>query len=601
MTASSEPPEPAPLGTRVLVMRLVREHVRRHLMRLILAALCMGIAAAATAAYAWLMEPVLNDVFLNKDTRMLMVLPVAVIAIFLVKGGATYGQAVFMSTAGQRIIADIQMRMFTHLMRADLAFFHDNATGKLVSRFTNDVNRLRAAVSTVLTGLVRDSLTVAFLVGVMFYQEWLLALIASFIFPLAIFPVVAIGRRMRRVSTSAQTEMGRFTTLLSETFQGAHHIKAYGMEAYETGRAAALVERLFRLISKALRVRAASTPIMETLGGLAIAAVILYGGLKVIAGATTAGAFFSFITALLLAYRPLKTLANLNANLQEGLAAAERVFALLDKEPEITDRPGARALDVREGTIRFERVSFAYAPDKPALHDVSLTIPAGKTVALVGPSGAGKSTILNLIPRFYDVDAGAVTIDSADVKDVTLASLSGQIALVSQETSLFNDTVRANIAYGKPRASDDEVAAAARAAAADEFILRLPKGYDCIVGEHGVKLSGGQRQRLSIARAMLKNAPILLLDEATSSLDTESERMVQAALMRLIKGRTTLVIAHRLSTVIRADLIYVIERGRVVESGSHAELLAKGGAYARLYEMQFAAEAEEGTARRARA
>lgn len=579
----------------------MREHVRRHVGRLILALVCMAIAAAATAAYAWLMEPVLNEVFLNKDRAMLEVLSVAVIAIFLVKGAATYGQVVLMNTMGQRIIADIQMRMFAHLMRADLAFFHDNATGNLISRFTNDVNLLRTAVSTALTGFGRDSLAVAFLVGVMFYQEWLLALVACFAFPLAIFPIVVIGRRMRRVSTRVQTEMGRLTTLLSETFQGARHVKAYGMEAYETGRAAALVENLFRLVSRGLRVRAASTPIMETLGGFAIAAVILYGGYKVIAGATTAGAFFSFITALLLAYRPMKALANLNANLQEGLAAAQRVFALLDTEPEITDRPGAPALTVPEGTIRFEGVSFAYAPDTPALHDVSLTIPAGKTVALVGPSGAGKSTILNLIPRFHDVDEGAITIDGQDVKDVTLASLRGQIGLVSQETSLFNDTVRANIAYGKPGASDEEVSAAARAAAAHEFIARLPKGYDSVVGEHGVRLSGGERQRLSIARAMVKNAPILLLDEATSSLDSESERMVQAALARLVKGRTTLVIAHRLSTVMQADLIYVVERGRVVESGNHAELLAKPGAYARFYALQFAEETEEGAATRARA
>ena len=586
----------------MLVERLVRDEVRPYAGRLVLAVVLMALTAAATAASAWLMQPVLDQVFAQRDTRMLVLMPLAVIAVFAVKGAAGYGQNVIMNTVGQRIISNMQRRLYAHLMRADLAFFHDTATGTLISRFTNDVNLMRAAVSTALAGLARQPLTIVFLVAVMFYQDWRLALAAFFVFPVAILPVVRLGRRMRRVSTDAQAQMARLTAHLDETFQGMRHVKAYGMEDHETGRAEETIEGLYRLICKALRVRAASAPIMETLGGLAIAVVIYYGGSRVIAGETTTGAFFSFVTALLLAYEPMKKLANLNTNLQEGLAAAQRLYAILDVDPAIRERPDAKPIEIAGGEVVFDDVHFSYAAkDVPALNGVSLTIPAGRRAALVGPSGAGKSTILNLIPRFYDASAGGIRIDGQDLRDVTLSSLRGALALVSQEVSLFNDTARANIAYGRPDAREDEIRAAARAAAADGFIRALPEGYDTLVGEHGVRLSGGQRQRIAIARAMLKDAPILLLDEATSSLDTESERAVQEALDRLMKGRSVLVIAHRLSTVIDADVIYVIAEGRVVETGSHAELLAKNGVYARLYDMQFADEAAGGGAARVRA
>ena len=358
------------------------------------------------------------------------------------------------------------------------------------------------------------------------------------------------------------------------------------MEEYEVQRATGIIENLYNLVMKATRTRSASSPIMETLGSVAVALVIFYGGSRVITGVTTPGVFFSFVTALLLAYQPVKNLASLNANLQEGLAAAARVFALLDVEPRIRDRPGARALPAGSGEIRFEDVHFSYGPDKTALNGVSLVVPAGRTVALVGASGGGKTTLINLIPRFYDVDSGRVLVNGADVRDVTLASLRSQIAIVSQEVSLFHDTIRANIAYGRPTASDDEIHEAASLAGAAEFIEALPHGYDTMVGERGTKLSGGQRQRVSIARALLKNAPILLLDEATSSLDNESERAVQTALAMLMEGRTTLVVAHRLSTVADADIIYVVEDGRIVEQGAHGELIARGRTYARLYALQ---------------
>ena len=575
-----------------LVARLAREFIRPHAGRIALAFLLMGLAAASTALRAWLMQPVLDRIFVARDGSLLLLIAGGALALALVKGLADYGEAVLMTRVGQRVIADVQIALFARLMRADLAYFHAHPTGTLISRFISDAVLLRSAAASVLGAIGKDALTVAFLVGVMFYQDWLLALVSFFVFPLAIHPIIGIGRRIRRVSANTQAEIGQLTTLLSQTFQGARHVKAYGMEGYEERRATGLFERLFALIVRASRTRSRASPMMETLGGAAIAVVILYGGHQVITGARTPGALFSFITALLLAYQPLKSLANLNASLQEGLAAAQRVFEVLDVEPTIRDMPGARPLRVAGGEIRFEGVRFGYAPGAVALDGVSLTVPAGRTVALVGPSGAGKSTILNLIPRFFDVDEGSIAIDGQDIRSVTLASLRGAIALVAQEVSLFDDTVRANIAYGRFGASTEEIVAAARAAAADAFIRELPQGYDTLVGEHGVRLSGGQRQRIAIARAMLKDAPILLLDEATSALDSESERQVQAALRALMRGRTTLVIAHRLSTIQGADLICVVDRGQLAETGRHVELIARDGLYARLYATQFAEDGD---------
>jgi ATP-binding cassette, subfamily B, bacterial MsbA len=581
---------PQALSSLALVQRLVRDFIWRHAGMIALAFLCMGLTAGSTALRAWLMEPVLDRIFIARDASLLLLLGGAALVLALIKGFADYGQTVLMNRVGQRVIADIQIASFARLLRADLAYFNATSSGLLISRLTYDVGLLRNAAGNVLAGIGRDAVTVVFLVGLMFYQDWVLALIAFFAFPLAIRPIIGIGRRMRRVSANTQAEMGQLTTLLSQTFQGARHVKAYGMEEYEERRAGRLIERIFALVDRANRTRSRATPMMEALGGAAIAVVILYGGQQVISGARTPGAFFSFITALLLAYQPVKALAILNANLQEGLAAAQRVFQVLDIEPAIHDRPGAQPLSVGTGEVRFEQVRFGYHPGAVALDEISLTVPGGGTVALVGPSGAGKSTMLNLIPRFYEVDHGAISIDGQDVRAVTLASLRGAIALVAQEVSLFDDTVRANIAYGRFGASGEEIEAAAAAAGADRFIRELPQGYDTLVGEHGVLLSGGQRQRLAIARAMLKDAPILLLDEATSALDSESERQVQAALRSLMRGRTTIVIAHRLSTVIGADLICVLDRGQVVETGRHAQLLARNGLYARLYETQFASE-----------
>jgi subfamily B ATP-binding cassette protein MsbA len=574
--------------TMALVRRLTRQFIARHTGTIVLAFVCMGVGGGSTALRAWLMQPALDRIFIGHEANLLVVIAVAALLLAIVKGFADYGDTVLMSRVGQRVITDVQAALYARLIRADLAYFNANASGTLISRFTNDVLLLRNAAANALAAIGKDAVTVLFLMALMFYQDSLLALASCFVFPAAIRPIVRIGRRMRRVSANTQIEVGQLTTLLSQTFQGARHVKAYGMEAYEEARAAVLFERIFRLIDRANRTRSRASPLMETLGGAAVAVVIAYGGYQVISGVRTPGAFFSFIAALLLAYQPLKAIANLNASLQEGLAAAQRIFEVLDIEPQIRDLPGARPLTITGGEIRFENVRFGYQPHAVALDDVTLTVPAGSTVALVGPSGAGKSTVLNLIPRFYDVSSGSIAIDDQDVRSLTLSSLRGSLALVAQESSLFDDTVRANIAYGRLSASEAEIEAAAAAAGAERFIAELPQGYDTLVGEHGTRLSGGQRQRIAIARAMLKDAPILLLDEATSALDNESERQVQAALSRLMQGRTTLVIAHRLTTIVSADLICVMDRGRIVESGTHGQLLARGGLYARLHETQFA-------------
>ncbi len=578
----------SPDATATLLARLLRENVAPYKAWILWAVLFMALVAVCTALSAWLLDPVITFIFDEKRSDLVWPLVGAVFAVFAVKGAANYLQNLLMSRVGLRIIADNQNRLFRHLAHMDLPFFHANPTGTLVSRFTVDITQMRVAVSNGLTALGKDLLTLVALVAVMFYEDWQLALIALVAFPTAIYPIARLGKRMRRVTANNQQEMGQLTTTLEQGFQGIRMVKAYGMESYEASKVARLTERIYQLALKAASTRAFSSPIMETLGGIAVAAVIAYAGHRVIHQDMRSGALIAFIAALLMAYEPMKRLANLNASLQEGLAGAQRMFALLDRAPSMAEAPDARLLRIDGGGVRLDGVHFSYDGEYPALDGLDLEVPAGATVALVGPSGAGKSTVLNLIPRFYDPGRGAVRIDGQDVRGCTLASLRGALALVSQDVTLFDDTVRANIAYGRWDATRDEIEEAARNAAAHAFIEALPEGYDTMVGEQGVKLSGGQRQRLAIARAMLKNAPILLLDEATSALDTESERQVQAALTRLMKGRTTLVIAHRLSTVVGADLIHVIDRGRVVESGTHHALLAGHGLYARLHALQFA-------------
>jgi ATP-binding cassette, subfamily B, bacterial MsbA len=569
-----------------LIKRLLREHLRPHLGRFALAVMFMTLGAAMTGAMAKLMEPIIDQVFQARDYQRLILVAIAVFTVFLLRGLATYGHSLLMNMIGQRIVTDVQQRLYRHILTLDLSFFHSNASGVLISRLTNDVGVMRSATSECLTSAFRGSLTLLVLIGVMFYQDWRLAIGAFIVFPPTAWFVARIGKRMRRVAMNTQAQTGLFAAFLGQTFQGARHVKAYGMEGHEQTRASAITESIYRLSVKGYRIGALAQPVTEALSGLAIVAVILYGGVQVISGHNTPGALFSFITAFLLAYEPMKRMAKMNAQLQHGLAAAERVFQVLDLTPAIIDRAGSGLLLTRDFSVTLDRVGFTYPDGTLALRQISLAVPHGQTVAIVGSSGSGKSTIINLIPRFYDVTEGAILVGGRDVRDIRLADLRNHIALVSQETTLFDDTVRANIAYGRIGASYAEIEVAAKSAFADQFIRALPQGYETQVGEMGVKLSGGQRQRLAIARAMLRNAPILLLDEATSALDNESERAVQDALRLLQRGRTTIVVAHRLSTIRDADLIVVMDHGQVVEQGTHQDLLQRNGAYAKLYGLQ---------------
>ncbi len=566
-----------------LLSRIFSEYVKSQRKGILIALSCMILVSITTAMNAWLLKPVLDEIFLNKNATMLYIIPAAVFLNALLKGAASFYQSSTMKMIGQKILTDIQLRLYTHLIYADMRFLNDYPSGNLISRFTNDINAMRRTVSDVMTGIAIEFCTAAGLIGLMFYQSPQLAMIALIIFPLAFYPIFKLGRRMRKISRNMQEELSGFTVRLDETFQNTRIIKSYCREDYEISRAGRIIDRFLTLYKKAAYVESASSPIMETLGGVAVALIIGYGGYQVINGITTPGSFFSFIAALLMAYQPLKKISNLNTSMQEGLSASKRLFQMLDEQPMIIDNPSQQIAQFRTYNIRFSNVFFSYKSGKKILDGVNLHIPQGKTVALVGSSGSGKSTIFNLLQRLYDADYGDITIDGKNIKNLRIKSIREAMALVSQEVALFDDTVRENIRYGKLDATDEEIMDAALAAAAHDFISSLPEGYDTQIGQHGHKLSGGQRQRIAIARAILKNAPILLLDEATSALDTISEKQVQMALEYLKKGRTTIVIAHRLSTIESADLIYVVSNGIIKEYGNHKELLDKGGDYAKLY------------------
>lgn len=572
--------------TTFLVKRLIREYLRPYLGQLTLAFVFMALAAAMTAAIAQLMQPVLDDVLGTQGRgNEIWFVSTLVFVVFLVRGLATYIHTIMMNKIGQSIVADIQKSLFDKFMVMDLAFFHANPSGQLISRVINDVNVMRVAVSDSLTGLGKSLLTLIFLIAVMFYQDWKLSIAAFIIFPFAAGFVSYLGRKLRLVSGDIQDEMAGLSDILSQIFHGIRQVKAYGMEGYESKRSAKAIDRVKKLNIKSVRVGNLSTPVNEILVGLVLMGVIGYGGTQVASGAMTAGQLGAFMAAFIMAYEPMKKLARLNNALQVGLGAAERVFALMDRDIRIQDKKDGSVLNTKSPEIVFSSVEFKYEEsDVNALNKIDLKAPSGKVTALVGPSGGGKSTIMNLIPRFYDVTYGRIMIDGHDIRDVTLESLRSHMALVSQDITIFDETVLSNIRYSKPEATEGEVVEAAKMAAAHDFIEDMTDGYNTILGEDGVRLSGGQKQRIAIARAILRDAPILLLDEATSALDNESEQLVQKALKELEKGRTTIVIAHRLSTVQNADQIIVLDKGEIVEVGKHSELIKKKGVYAKMHD-----------------
>jgi len=586
------PPE---LTTRQVVGRMAREYLRPHWRLAAMALFASVIVAASTGVLPILIKHALDNI-VGSDAWMLLLVSAGAIAATSVQAVAAYFAKVNMSTIGQYIVAEIQRRMFDRIMHADLAWVSSTHSGRFISGFLYDASRVRDSITTTVIDLGQNLLTVIALIGAMFYLNWQLALMGTAVIPFVALLVRQLGRRSRKAARQTMQGSGDLSAVISEALGGIRVVKAYDQEATEIARAKRSIDEVLRHSLRALKSRAAASPVTGILSGFGIAAVIYFGGRSVQTGLLTIGDLGGFLSAMMLAYEPLKKLASTQTLMQEGVAAAIRVFPILDIEPGIRAPANAAPLRIRDGAVRFEDVHFHYGDGTPALKGVTIEVPKGHTVALVGPSGAGKSTILNLVPRFYDPTAGRVLIDGQDVAQVTLASLRGASSLVTQEPFLFDDTIRANIAYGSPDAGDAEIEQAARNAAAHEFIQALPDGYDTRVGEAGFKLSGGQRQRIAIARAMLKNAAILLLDEATSALDTASEMQVQKALARLMEGRTTLVIAHRLSTIKHAHNIYVIEDGRVVEQGTHAELVAAGGLYAELSRSQFIEDAAAGPA-----
>ena len=586
----------------VTVYRRMLAYVRPYRLRLLLAMLFMIVVSSFRGAIAFLVKPALDDIFINKDVTRLAVIPALVLGVYLIKGVCEFAQSYLMRGVGQRVIRDIRDHLYRHMQSLSLSFYMKHPTGVLMSRVTNDVGLMQGAVTEAVTSLIKDVFTALFLVGVIFYRDWRMALVGLVVFPLAIWPITRFGQKLRRTSIQTQEVTGGLTSHLQETISGAKLVKSFGAEEYEVDRFATRNAKLFRLSMKVVKVQAMTSPLSEMFGGVGAAAVIFYGGYSVVNGQSTPGNFFSFMTALFMLYAPVKNLSRINNVIQQGIAAAGRVFEVLDTLPDVEERKDALVLEGIEHGVEFDHVDFRYSEEgENILKDITFRVSPGTLAAIVGSSGAGKTTLVDLLPRFYDPQRGAIRIDGTDIRDVSLSSLRSLIGIVSQHTILFNDTLRNNIAYGMPDASMERIEEAARRANAHPFIIRLPEGYQTVIGEQGLKLSGGERQRVAIARAILKDAPILVLDEATSALDTESESIVQEALEHLMLGRTTFVIAHRLSTVRNADTILVVEEGRIVESGAHEELLAGETRYRSFYLKQFeerksGAEVRPGTA-----
>ena len=569
--------------------RLLR-YLKPYRMRLVWAAAFMLLASAMISAQTYLVKPVIDMVIIGMDWKMGRWVPLALIIVSILKGITWYGRDYFMGYVGQKVVNDIRDQLYAHIQNLSFSYFTKTPTGVIMSRIVNDVNLVQGALTRVPSSLVQGVFTMAALTGYILYLNWRLAAFSLVVLPFAGIALSKFSRRFRKTSTQMQEQIGDLTTHLHETISGIRIVKAFGMELYEGRRFAARNKDLFNSLMRSIKTSALSHPVMEVISMTGTAFVILYGLYAIIVNKTmTPGDFFSFTVALVFFYRPLKDMNGINNIVQDGIAAAKRIFEVLDTEPEIRNREGAIALSRDFRTIELRSLYFQYE-ETPILKDINIMVRSGEAIAIVGKSGGGKTTLVNLLPRFYDVTRGAILIDGTDIRNATLESLRSCSAIVTQQTILFNDTIRNNIAYGHTEKSFDDVVRAAQAAHADGFIRALPEGYDTVIGESGVKLSGGQRQRIAIARALLKDAPILILDEATSSLDTESEREVQNALETLMQGRTSFVIAHRLSTIMSADRIIVLKGGRIVEEGRHAELLALAGEYKNLYDQQFREE-----------
>jgi ATP-binding cassette subfamily B protein len=583
------------IDRRGLLMRLFFDNGVAHWRGFAIALFFMALVAVTTGLSAWIMRDVINEIFIERRQEMIRLIALAVAAIFIVKGASTYIQTVILQRIGNQIVAEIQTRMFDHILSQRIDFFDRFTIGELSTRLSHNAQAAREAINLVVTRLGRDLLSVIALVVVMFIQNPELSLIALVAAPPAIFVLGILIKKVKEIAKAAFLSLAKITTTVQETAQGIRVVKAFGLEPQQRDVMGDAIQGVRERADKIAVIQAAPIPLMETLAGLAIAAVILYAGWQVVDGRSDPGAFFSFLTALLLAYDPARRVAQLSVALHSQLVGVGLMYDLLDHAPQIAEREDAKPLRIADkgGAVAFEDVTFRYQPAKggqkgpPALEGMSFVAEAGKVTALVGPSGAGKSTVFGLIERFYDPTEGRVTIDGQDLRDVTFGSLRAAVAHVGQEAFLFEGSVADNIRMGSPGATDEDVREAAKAANVDAFVSEMPDGYETLVGENGARLSGGQRQRIAIARAMLRRARILLLDEPTSALDAETEAHVQEALERLMRGRTTLVIAHRLATVRHADMIHVIDRGRVVQSGAHADLVAKGGLYARLHALQF--------------
>jgi subfamily B ATP-binding cassette protein MsbA len=559
----------------------------------ILASVCMLVVSATAGGSAFLMKPLLDDIFISKDGRLLAYMPPALILLYFVRGSGRYFASLLMQKIGAMVVRDVRNDLYRHMQQLSLSFFQKNTTGQLVSRITNDIQLVQESISTVVYDVFREGFTVITLLGVLIYRDPALSVFALLILPAAAFLIGKMGRRIRGITHNSQEQMGDLTSMMSEAFSGVRVVKAFGMENYEIGRFREKNEGYFKTWLKTIKINEMSSPVLEFLGAFGVAAIIYYGGNQVINGKTTVGSFFSFLTALFMIFNPVTKLGRVYNKIQQALASATRIFEVLDLKPEVAEREGAKILETVKREVEFKNVSFRYDTD-PVLRGINLNVKAGTILAIVGMSGAGKTTMVDLIPRFYDPKDGGILFDGVDIREVTLASLRSQIGIVTQDVFLFNDTVFNNIAYGRNEIPAELVEVAAKAAYAHDFIKGFPDGYNTIIGERGARLSGGQKQRLSIARALLKNPAVLILDEATSALDTESEIEVQKALNNLMENRTTFVIAHRLSTILHANRIVVLEKGKIVEEGTHRELLERGGVYKKVFELQFAANSRQG-------